>query len=132
MGKKISEEVSYKVCETNADGKIVAELGNIGGGSAELAVSADVSDGAVIENEPHVFVYLGPTIRGVITNGGIFEGSVQEILKRFEKSIEKYPQIKRLIIADISVAKAREMLAKGEGAISVAYKKLAQSIKKEV
>lgn len=122
MGRKTEVEVPYKLCEIDANGKIteLSEVGKID----EAAVEADVNT--------QVFVYVGPTIRGVITNGGIYTGTAQEISKRFEKSIEKYPQIKRLIIADTNVARAREMLAKGEGVISVAYKNLTQSINKEV
>lgn len=120
------------MCEVEEDGGTAGELGEISGELTEEAVAFDVPDVDVTEDEPCVFVYLGPTIRGVITNGGIFTGTKPEILKRFEKGVEKFPQIRRLIIADRNLAKAREMLANGEGAISVAYKKLAESINKEV
>ena len=78
---------------------------------------------------PGIFVYLGPTIRGVITKGSIFSGTRSDILNRFEKAVGEYPEIKRLIIPDSGVAKARELLSKGEGAISVTYKKLSENIK---
>lgn len=130
MGRRISTDDLYKAGEFEDGEKSADAVGENTGEPSEAAV--DNPDPAGSESEPCVFVYLGPTIRGVITNGGIFAGTREEISKRFEKSIEKYPQINRLIVADIGVAKAREMLAKGEGAISVAYKKLAESINKEV
>lgn len=78
--------------------------------------------------EAHVFMYLGPSIRGVITNGSIIRGTKAEIAKRFENEIKKYPQIERLITADRDVAKTRELLRNGEGGVSVAYNALESKI----
>lgn len=81
--------------------------------------------------ESGIYVYLGPSIRGVVTNGSIFSGTRSEILKRFESAAEKYPQISRLIIKDTAIAAAREKLAKGEGAISQAYNNLSKAMSEE-
>lgn len=83
-------------------------------------------------NDARIFVYLGPTIRGIIVNGAIFAGTRAEVLKRFERGIEKYSQIERLIVADRNVAATREKLARQDGAVYVAYQRLAELISKEV
>lgn len=122
MGKRTEVVAPYKLYETDADGNI-NELGEVGK-IDEAAVEADVSDTA----ETRVFVYVGPTIRGVITNGSIHKGSRTEILKKFEGGIEKYPKIERLIVADHSVAKAKEQLNEKKGSIYVKYAELVRQI----
>lgn len=94
----------------------------------EETVTAEADTG----NDARIFVYLGPTIRGVIVNGAIFAGARTEVLKRFERGIAKYPQIERLIVADRNVAATREKLARQDGAVYVAYQRLAELISKEV
>lgn len=76
-----------------------------------------------------IFVYLGPTIRGFISNGRIYAGTKTAILKDLESLISKYPQIERLVIRDCDIALAREKLSSGEGAISVAFKALEDKLR---
>lgn len=104
----------------------VLELGDtteVGESAADELSVVDEGEPPVTE-KPSVFVYLGPSIRGIITNGGIYAGTRSEVLARFADGIEKYPDIARLIIEDKHVAKTRERLSRGEGAVSIAYKKL--------
>ncbi len=67
-----------------------------------------------------VWVYLGPTIRGVITNGRIMCGDREEILKTFAPSVKLYPEIERLIVSYLRVAQARRELREKRG-IAIAY-----------
>lgn len=69
-----------------------------------------------------IFVYLGPNIRGIVTNGAIFrssDGTKQGILNTLNAD---YPQFDRLFVPDREVSRAREQLAAGTGGISAAYK----------
>ena len=81
--------------------------------------------------EKRVYVYIGPSIKGVITCGGVFGGSKKEILSRIEISAKAagveslVEKIGRLIIEDKNVAAARDKLREGENSLSIAYKAIA-------
>ena len=77
--------------------------------------------------EARVWVYLGPSIRGVVTNGRIFFGTKDEIVQSFGDKIKEYPQIERLIVADRNVAKARNDLKEKRG-IYIPYDALIRKI----
>lgn len=79
-------------------------------------------------SESRIWVYLGPSIRGIITNGSIHKGTRPEILKKFEGGIEKYPKIERLIVADRNVAEAKERLNEKKGSIYINYVELVRQI----
>lgn len=123
MGKKASTDETFKIFETDESGHDV-ELGEVSSENLKEVVPADVSDIA----EPRVFVYLGPSIRGIITNGSIHKGTRPEILKKFEGGIEKYPKIERLIVADRNVAEAKERLNEKKGSIYINYIELVRQI----
>lgn len=65
-----------------------------------------------------IFVYIGPTIRGVVQNGSIFRGSEKD--KVIERVDDK-EHVKRLMIRDVDLATAKEKLRKGGNSLSVAY-----------
>ena len=71
-----------------------------------------------------VFVYLGPSIRGVIQNGAIFHGTREQIANQLSDAIEKRPAIKRLLVRDTEIAAVKAQLNSGKGALSIAYKRL--------
>ncbi|WP_409969614.1 hypothetical protein RFF05_06790 [Bengtsoniella intestinalis] len=52
-------------------------------------------------------VYLGPSIRGVIQRGAIFQGEKSEVLKALDGAVAKYPEIKYLVVADETLATDR-------------------------
>lgn len=96
-------------------------------------VKAVVSENTVSTTEPvveksGVWVYIGPNIRGIVTNGGIFVGTKSEVLKRLPDGWRKYPKIERLLVSDGAVARAKEQIYEGKGGISTAYKEVAASI----
>ena len=52
-------------------------------------------------------VYLGPTIRGVVQNGTIYEGSLEAVKNQLAAAIEKYPRITALISSGDELAENR-------------------------
>lgn len=78
-------------------------------------------------SEARIWVYLGPSIRGIVTNGRVFRGSRAEVIKSLENGIKDYPQIERLIVADREVAKSRSDLKTKRG-IYIPYKALLKKI----
>ena len=54
--------------------------------------------------------YLGPTIRGVVQNGTIYEGSKDAIVRQLAEAIDKYPSIAKLIIPGEELPNARQMI----------------------
>ena len=83
---------------------------------------------AAPQNKSAVFVYIGPNIRGVITNGSIFTGKKDEIVNTIKARAEvagqgaKMPKIAQLIVADGNISKAKAQLKAGGNALSEAYK----------
>lgn len=82
--------------------------------------------------ESRIWVYYGPSIRGLVTNGRIFRGTRAEVLKSLEAAIAKYPQIERLIVADCELKKARADMKSKRG-IYIQYEALVKLLEnKEV
>ncbi|MGN0686677.1 MAG: hypothetical protein ACI4KA_01060 [Oscillospiraceae bacterium] len=79
------------------------------------------------ENEVRIWVYLGPSIRGIVTNGRVFRGYRAEVIKSLENGLKEYPQIERLIVADREVAKSRNDLKTKRG-IYIPYEALIKKI----
>ena len=52
-----------------------------------------------------VYVYLGPSIRGVIQTGAIYRGTRDEVLKSLAEAISKFPKIATLIVEDCDIAR---------------------------
>lgn len=71
-----------------------------------------------------VFIYLGPSIRGVIQKGSIYRGTRESVLSSIAFAIEKYPQIERLIVADNAIVSAKQKIAVGGNSLSNAYRAL--------
>jgi uncharacterized protein (UPF0333 family) len=57
--------------------------------------------------EPGVFVYIGPSIRGVIQESTIMEGKQSEIKAHLHAVVERYPQVSTLIVPIESLAECR-------------------------
>lgn len=77
-----------------------------------------------VKDNDGVFVYIGPSIRGVIQNGSIFRGTQKSVLSKLADVAEKYPKITRLLVKDTEVAEAREKIRKGGNGLSNAYNSL--------
>ena len=71
-----------------------------------------------------VYVYIGPSIRGVIQNATIYHGKRSEVFGQLSGAIGTYPEIETLIVEDTELASAREKIRAGGNAYSIAYKSL--------
>lgn len=101
----------------------------------KAAESAQTAEKTVIakteKNAKRIYVYIGPSIKGVITSGSIFAGSKKDLLSRIEVSAKAadaerlMENIGRLIFADVNVAAARDKLKTGGNSLSIAYNAVA-------
>lgn len=104
-------------------------------GMKKTAETAQAAERTVIaeteKNALRIYVYIGPSIKGVITSGSIFAGSKKDILSRIEVSAKAadaerlMENIGRLIFADVNVAVARDKLKTGGNSLSIAYNAIA-------
>lgn len=75
-----------------------------------------------------VYVYVGPSVRGIVNNGSIMRGTRSEILTGIKQNAEArnvgniFPKISKLLVADSDVAHAKEQLAAGDNGLSRAFK----------
>ncbi len=78
---------------------------------------------AVVQDDG-VYVYLGPSIRGVIQYGSIYRGTRADVLSALSYAIEKYPKIKNLLVESAEIATAKEKIRSGGNLLAVSYKAL--------
>ena len=70
------------------------------------------------------YIYIGPSIRGVIQHASIYCGTKSDVIKKLGAQIKAYPEIATLIVEDVELAGARAKLKEGGNALSIAYKAL--------
>lgn len=68
-----------------------------------------------------IYVYVGPSVRGIIQNGSIFRGSRKTVLEQNALAIEFCPKIERLIVADNEIMSAKEKIKEGGNLLNTAY-----------
>lgn len=68
------------------------------------------------------YVYIGPAIRGIMSKGVVVPGNE---LRKLDAAIEKYPDIKTLLIPGENLGRAREALKEPYNFLNAAYKRLA-------
>ncbi|MBR3239152.1 MAG: hypothetical protein IKF99_12010 [Oscillospiraceae bacterium] len=71
-----------------------------------------------------VYVYIGPSIKGVIQKGTIYPGSRQEVIATLDRAIQKYPRIRNLIVSGETLAADRISVKTPGTRLSTEYKKL--------
>ena len=71
-----------------------------------------------------VYVYIGPSIKGVIQKGTIYPGSRQEVIAALDRAIQKYPRIRNLIVSGDTLAVDRISVKTPGTRLSSEYKKL--------
>ena len=76
------------------------------------------------------FMYLGPTIQGVIQNASIYTGSRKDVEKQLAAQIEKYPRIKALLSSGDTIAEDRINVNKPGTRLYVEYHRLVNELKK--
>ena len=76
------------------------------------------------------FMYLGPTIQGVIQNASIYAGSRRDVEKILADQIEKFPRIRALLISGETIAEDRINVTKPGTRLYVEYHRLVNELKK--
>lgn len=93
----------------------------------EVSVDSNSAKNKTTENT-EIYVYLGPTVRGVCNHGRIFKGTKSAILAEIKGNAEATGMVKRaakmsrLLIKDTEVSHVNEKLTQGGNALSEAYK----------
>ncbi|MBE6537939.1 MAG: hypothetical protein E7671_00550 [Ruminococcaceae bacterium] len=80
------------------------------------------------EEKSGIYVYIGPSIRGVIQNGSIFAGTREEALKKNSAAIEFCSKIERLIVADSDIMSAKKKIKEGGNTVSLAYRAVVEKL----
>lgn len=78
--------------------------------------------------KPSFFVYLGPSIRGQIQYGSIYNGSREDVEKQLSRQIEKYPRIRKLLVSDLTIVEDRVNVTKPGTRLYVEYKRLVSEL----
>lgn len=78
----------------------------------------------VLTEQKEVFVYLGPSIRGVIQNGTIYQCTKDELTKTLDFAISAYPDIAPLVVKADEVMATKNNITNGVGRAARAYRAL--------
>lgn len=81
--------------------------------------------------EDGFFVYLGPSIRGVIQNASIYKGTRAEVEQFLAGAIERFPRIKQLLISDKTLPEDRAKVKAPGNYLNEMYRKLVADVKKK-
>ena len=71
-----------------------------------------------------VFVYVGPTVRGIAQAGTIYTGTRAAVLEKIREAAKRFPDIGELIVRDTELADARKMIKTGGNALANAYRSI--------
>ena len=99
--------------------------------AAEEAVEAIEEEKAEPVKTDGFFVYLGPSISGVIQNASIYKGTRAEVEQFLAGAIERFPRIKQLLISDETLPEDRAKIKTPGNLLNEIYKKLAADVKKK-
>ena len=75
------------------------------------------------------YVYLGPSIRGVIQKGTIYTGTRAEVEAFLENAINRFPRIRNLLISGETIATDRIEVQTPGTRLYNEYRKLAAGLK---
>lgn len=74
-----------------------------------------------------VYVYIGPSIKGIVTNGSVFYAVKHDIVSEIRvrakaaRTEELMKNIERLIVEDRELSSAKSKLQNGKNSLSIAY-----------
>ncbi len=74
-----------------------------------------------------MFFYIGPNLRGLLRTGQMFRGGRAEAYEAAKNAIEKYPQVKTLIVSGDAFPSARLRLLERGNALRASYDALSQA-----
>ena len=84
-------------------------------------------------NDSGFFMYIGPSIRGVIQTASLYEGTRSEVEAFLAPAIEKYPRIKALLVSGETLPQDRLKVKKPGNYLYEEYRKFVSEMKnKEV
>ena len=99
-------------------------------GTASASESANQKNDVRAGGPPSGFyIYLGPTIRGLIQANEIYRGNREYALTKAQPAIQKYPLIKTLIIPGDYLPAARLKLKSSGNALHANYTRLVEQVK---
>lgn len=75
------------------------------------------------------YVYLGPSIRGVIQKGTIYPGSRQDVIGVLDSAIQKYPRIRNLLVSGETLVTDRIQIKTPGTRLFTEYKKLVAEVR---
>ena len=75
------------------------------------------------------FVYLGPSIRGMVQKGSIYAGPRDEVETLLKDAIQKYPSIKDLIVSGDTLPEDKIKVRTPGNYLYETYRKLAAGLK---
>ena len=75
-----------------------------------------------------VYIYIGPSIRGLIISGSIFRGTKKQVTSMLSGVFEKYPKAERLLVPSEELAEARKKVKIEGNSLSNAYRTLLSEI----
>ncbi len=79
---------------------------------------------AKIEAVETTFIYIGPTLGTGLRKNAVFKGTRESVEKHLEKSFEKYPQAKLLLVVTEKLAEAKAKTEKAGTILNKYYKDL--------
>lgn len=82
------------------------------------------------EAQPSVFVYLGPSVRGLVQHAQIYSGTEEEVRKKLRLAAERIPAIMTLLVRPVEVRDALASIRAGRGPFAAAYRQIENACKK--
>lgn len=94
----------------------------------QLEKAKEVKQSEQAAEEARVWVYIGPTVRGIVTNGAVLSGTRSAVLAGLPCGYKNYPQIERLIVSPKDLINAKKQLAEKKGGITKAYEAVTAAV----
>ncbi len=96
--------------------------------AAEEEITATAAPQAETVEEDKIYVYLGPTIGGLIQKGSIYKAKNKDSIAEIALAVEKIPAIKKLVVQDINIRATQAKLNDGStNAMTNAVKEIQQA-----
>ncbi len=77
-------------------------------------------------------VYLGPSIRGIVQQGTIYEGNLETVKRQLAPAIERYPRIAALISTGDELAENRVRIKNKGNYLFEEYRRFIAELQKGV
>ncbi len=79
-------------------------------------------------NASGFYVYIGPSLRGLIRNGQVFRGSRAKALREAAEAVRAEPLVRRLIVSGDALPEARRKVKTPGNALYANYRKANKSV----